>query len=150
MSSSKPQVVVTGASGGIGRATAQAFGARGAKVALLARGAAPRVLGRRLDSGHLDRQQVRTRNPGPLPGPDRLPVPADRPTPRPAQPANLWEPADGPQGRDFDTHGIFDATSTSRSYQLWASQHHGLFGAVGAGAAALCSACWSPGPASRD
>src|ERR687894_2829264 len=39
MSSSKPQVVVvTGASGGIGRASAQAFGARGAKVALLARG----------------------------------------------------------------------------------------------------------------
>ncbi len=39
MTSSKPQVgVVTGASGGIGRATAQAFGARGAKVALLARG----------------------------------------------------------------------------------------------------------------
>jgi NAD(P)-dependent dehydrogenase (short-subunit alcohol dehydrogenase family) len=31
-------VVVTGASGGIGRATARAFGARGAKVALLARG----------------------------------------------------------------------------------------------------------------
>jgi len=33
-------VVVTGASGGIGRATAVAFGARGAKVALLARGRA--------------------------------------------------------------------------------------------------------------
>ena len=33
-------VVVTGASGGIGRAAAQAFGARGAKVALLARGEA--------------------------------------------------------------------------------------------------------------
>jgi NAD(P)-dependent dehydrogenase (short-subunit alcohol dehydrogenase family) len=33
-------VVVTGASGGIGRATAQAFAARGAKVALLARGEA--------------------------------------------------------------------------------------------------------------
>jgi len=33
-------VVVTGASGGIGRATAKAFGARGAKVGLLARGEA--------------------------------------------------------------------------------------------------------------
>lgn len=55
----------------------------------------------------------------------------------PDQPVNLWEPADGPQGRDFDTHGIFDARSTYRSYQLWASQHHGLLGAVGAGAAVL-------------
>jgi len=35
---SQPVVVITGASGGIGRATANAFGARGAKVALLARG----------------------------------------------------------------------------------------------------------------
>src|SRR5690349_1076020 len=33
-------VVVTGASGGIGRAVATAFGARGARVALLARGEA--------------------------------------------------------------------------------------------------------------
>lgn len=31
-------VVVTGASGGIGRAVAQKFGARGAKVGLVARG----------------------------------------------------------------------------------------------------------------
>jgi NAD(P)-dependent dehydrogenase (short-subunit alcohol dehydrogenase family) len=39
--SPRPQVVaVTGASGGIGRATAVAFGARGARVALLARGRA--------------------------------------------------------------------------------------------------------------
>ena len=55
----------------------------------------------------------------------------------PNQPANLWEAADGLQGRDFDTHGIFDAKSTSRSYQLWASQHHGLLALVGAGTAAL-------------
>jgi hypothetical protein len=55
----------------------------------------------------------------------------------PDQPVNLWEPADGLEGRDFDTHGIFDARSTSRSYQMWASQHHGLLGAVGAGAVAL-------------
>ncbi|MEP6462882.1 MAG: SDR family oxidoreductase [Frankiaceae bacterium] len=48
-------------------------------------------------------------------------------TPRDArQPSNLWEPADGPEGRDFGSHGQFDARSTTRSYQLWASQHHGL------------------------
>src|SRR5689334_2917452 len=39
-SGSPPVVVVTGASGGIGRATAVAFGRRGARVALLARGEA--------------------------------------------------------------------------------------------------------------
>jgi hypothetical protein len=54
----------------------------------------------------------------------------------PEQPANLWEPADGPGGRDFGTHGIFDAKSTTRSYQLWASQHERLLAALAAGAAA--------------
>jgi NAD(P)-dependent dehydrogenase (short-subunit alcohol dehydrogenase family) len=54
----------------------------------------------------------------------------------PDRPANLWEPADGPSGRDFGTHGRFDDRSTRRSYQLWASQHHGLLGAVGGLAAA--------------
>jgi hypothetical protein len=58
----------------------------------------------------------------------------------PNQPTNLWEPADGLQGRDFDTHGIFDAKSTSRSYQLWASQHHGLLTLVSAGVATLLAA----------
>jgi NAD(P)-dependent dehydrogenase (short-subunit alcohol dehydrogenase family) len=38
MSDGSSQVVVTGASGGIGRAVARAYGARGARVALLARG----------------------------------------------------------------------------------------------------------------
>lgn len=58
----------------------------------------------------------------------------------PDQPANLWEPADGEDGRDFGAHGIFDDKSTYRSPQLWASQHHGLLGgalAAGAGVGAL-------------
>jgi NAD(P)-dependent dehydrogenase (short-subunit alcohol dehydrogenase family) len=54
------------------------------------------------------------------------------------QPANLWEPADGPGGRDFGTHGIFDVRATSHSYQLWASQHLKLLlGSLAAAATAL-------------
>lgn len=58
----------------------------------------------------------------------------------PGQPVNLWEPADGPDGHDYGARGVFDARSTARSYQLWASQHHGLvagslLGAVAAGTA---------------
>ena len=49
----------------------------------------------------------------------------DQPT-DPDQPVNLWHPADGRQGKDFGAHGVFDGRSTSRSPQLWASQHHGL------------------------
>ncbi|HEY3895505.1 MAG TPA: hypothetical protein VGL88_09075, partial [Pseudonocardiaceae bacterium] len=54
----------------------------------------------------------------------------------PDQPTNLWEPADGVNGRDFGAHGIFDDQATSRSFQLWVSQHERLFGGVGACAAA--------------
>jgi NAD(P)-dependent dehydrogenase (short-subunit alcohol dehydrogenase family) len=61
--------------------------------------------------------------------------------PKPAdQPANLWEPADGPAGRDFGAHGLFDDRSHARSPQAWASQHHGVVAALGlglVGAAAL-------------
>jgi hypothetical protein len=40
-------------------------------------------------------------------------------------------------------HGRFDDRSSSRSYQLWASEHHGLLGALGAtAAAALGVAAW--------
>lgn len=41
----------------------------------------------------------------------------------PHQPENLWEPADGPDGKDFGAHGIFDDQAKSRSPQLWLSQH---------------------------
>jgi NAD(P)-dependent dehydrogenase (short-subunit alcohol dehydrogenase family) len=57
----------------------------------------------------------------------------------PDQPANLWKPADGPDGRDFGAHGRFDDRSTDRSPQLWASQHHGLLGALSAGAVAVAA-----------
>ncbi len=53
------------------------------------------------------------------------------------QQANLWDPADGPDGYDHGAHGVFDQKSTNRSFQLWASQHHGLLGAAGAAAAGL-------------
>ena len=52
----------------------------------------------------------------------------------PGQPANLWQPADGDQGHDFGAHGIFDDRSSSRSLQLWASQHHGAVGGLATGA----------------
>jgi NAD(P)-dependent dehydrogenase (short-subunit alcohol dehydrogenase family) len=48
----------------------------------------------------------------------------------PDAPANLWDPADGPDGHDFGAHGAFDEQSHSRSYQVWLSQNHGLIGAL--------------------
>jgi NAD(P)-dependent dehydrogenase (short-subunit alcohol dehydrogenase family) len=59
------------------------------------------------------------------------------PQPQPDDaPANLWEPADGPDGRDHGAHGRFDDKATSSAPQLWASRHHGLLGAVAGVAAA--------------
>jgi NAD(P)-dependent dehydrogenase (short-subunit alcohol dehydrogenase family) len=66
----------------------------------------------------------------------------DDPQP-PDAPANLWKPADGPNGHDFGAHGRFDDRSHSRSAQVWASQHHGGLGA--AGAAALVAGLWRAG-----
>lgn len=41
----------------------------------------------------------------------------------PGRPSNLWQPADGPSGQDFGTHGVFDYQAHSNSSQMWASQH---------------------------
>ena len=60
----------------------------------------------------------------------------------PHAPANLRSPADGAQGQDFGAHGAFDDRSRPRSYQLWASQHHGLVGAAVGAAAAVALASW--------
>ncbi|MGW4589721.1 SDR family oxidoreductase [Amycolatopsis thermoflava] len=53
----------------------------------------------------------------------------------PHQPANLWVPADDSEGEDFGAHGRFDRKAKARSPQLWASQHHGLLGALAVAAA---------------
>ncbi|MCA1696830.1 MAG: SDR family oxidoreductase [Actinobacteria bacterium] len=50
----------------------------------------------------------------------------------PAQPGNLWEPADGPGGHDFGAHGRFDDRAHAHSPQVWASQHRSLLTVTGA------------------
>jgi NAD(P)-dependent dehydrogenase (short-subunit alcohol dehydrogenase family) len=85
------------------------------------------ILGGRIAPGLLDRYLARTAYDSQQSG-----------TPRdPAQPANLWEPADGPGGRDFGAHGRFDDQAHPRSHQAWLSRHHGLLGAAAGGLAAL-------------
>ncbi|MFD7160476.1 SDR family oxidoreductase [Kribbella sp. NPDC059898] len=54
----------------------------------------------------------------------------------PNRAANLWAPADREGGHDYGAHGVFDEKATSRSYQLWASQHRGLLALAGAATAA--------------
>jgi len=58
----------------------------------------------------------------------------------PDAPVNLWEPADGPDGKDFGAHGIFDDKSSARAPQLWGSHHHGTLATVGG--AVLGAAAW--------
>ncbi|HEY2297744.1 MAG TPA: SDR family oxidoreductase [Jatrophihabitans sp.] len=49
----------------------------------------------------------------------------------PNAPANLWEPADDEDGKDFGAHGEFDDHAVNRDPQLWASHHHGLVALAG-------------------
>jgi NAD(P)-dependent dehydrogenase (short-subunit alcohol dehydrogenase family) len=85
------------------------------------------LLGEKFVSGLLDRYLAKTAYDGQQ---------TDEPR-SPEEPANLWKPADGPEGRDFGAHGRFDDTSRSRSLQTWASQHERLLGALGALGAGL-------------
>lgn len=52
----------------------------------------------------------------------------------PDQPVNLWEPADGPDGKDFGAHGHFDDRALSVAPQLWFSHHHKTLVATGVAA----------------
>jgi len=51
----------------------------------------------------------------------------------PDAPVNLWQAADGVDGKDFGAHGIFDDKAVTRANQLWASHHHSTLVAAGAG-----------------
>jgi NAD(P)-dependent dehydrogenase (short-subunit alcohol dehydrogenase family) len=55
---------------------------------------------------------------------------------------NLWAPADGPDGKDFGAHGAFDDRSHDRSYQVWASQHHGAVASAAVVGALGLAAAW--------
>ena len=50
-----------------------------------------------------------------------------------ADPVNLWEPADGPDGRDFGAEGRFSDQQWTWDAQIWAGRHHGALAALGAG-----------------
>jgi hypothetical protein len=54
----------------------------------------------------------------------------------PDQPVNMWEPADGPGGRDFGAHGAFDGRAKARSWQQVVAHHYPQVAAAVAVAAA--------------
>jgi NAD(P)-dependent dehydrogenase (short-subunit alcohol dehydrogenase family) len=64
------------------------------------------ILANRVAGGVLDRYLARTGFSAQQTGQPR----------EPDQPANLWEPADGPDGRDFGAHGRFDDRSHRRGW----------------------------------
>ncbi|MCV7200230.1 SDR family oxidoreductase [Mycobacterium angelicum] len=87
------------------------------------------IVAQRLVPGLLDRYLART-------GFDSQQT--DQPTSA-ERPANLWAPLDGPDGKDFGAHGVFDDRSHPHSAQSWAARHVGtlvsgaaLVGAVAA------------------
>jgi NAD(P)-dependent dehydrogenase (short-subunit alcohol dehydrogenase family) len=55
----------------------------------------------------------------------------------PHAPGNLWQPSDDAGGDDYGAHGEFDPKARSRSWQVWASQHHTALAAGAAAALAL-------------
>jgi NAD(P)-dependent dehydrogenase (short-subunit alcohol dehydrogenase family) len=80
------------------------------------------VLGNEVWPQFMDRYLARTGVAGQLTDVDQ---PADAP-------GNLWEPQDGPDGRDFGAAGRFSDQEWNRDAQIWASRHHGAVAAVGA------------------
>jgi NAD(P)-dependent dehydrogenase (short-subunit alcohol dehydrogenase family) len=50
----------------------------------------------------------------------------------PDQPANLWEPADGPDGHDYGAHGAFDGRALGSSPQQWVAHRYPQIGGAAA------------------
>ena len=51
------------------------------------------------------------------------------------RPDNLFQPLDGPDGRDHGAHGVFDQRSHPRSLQLWLTEHPMVLSGLAGGAA---------------
>ncbi|GMA23820.1 hypothetical protein GCM10025864_15790 [Luteimicrobium album] len=68
----------------------------------------------------------------------------------PDQPANLWEAADGQDGRDFGAHGIFDDRAHGSSVQAWATRHRRVLELTAAGAVATLAGLASARAAGRS
>jgi NAD(P)-dependent dehydrogenase (short-subunit alcohol dehydrogenase family) len=81
------------------------------------------ILGERFAPWLLDRYLARTAYKG-----QQSSQPATR-----SDPVNLWQPADGADGRDFGAHGRFDDRAWTRDPQIWAARHRGPLAAAGAG-----------------
>lgn len=60
----------------------------------------------------------------------------------PDRAANLWEPVDGPAGRDYGAHGVFDDQSRGHSVQFWATRHRRSLVSAGVLTAATVAASY--------
>ncbi|MEU3453393.1 SDR family oxidoreductase [Micromonospora sp. NPDC006766] len=87
------------------------------------------ILGNRIVPGLLDRYLGRT---------GYRSQQTDQPTDH-DRPVNLWQPADGPQGRDYGARGSFTDRAHQHSAQAWLSRHR-LVTAAGLTAAGLTAA----------
>jgi NAD(P)-dependent dehydrogenase (short-subunit alcohol dehydrogenase family) len=86
------------------------------------------ILGNKVASGLLDRYLART---------GYSSQQMSQPT-SPDRPENLWEPVDGPGGRDFGAHGSFDQQAKARSWQFQLNKSPWLVAAmVNVGAAVV-------------
>jgi NAD(P)-dependent dehydrogenase (short-subunit alcohol dehydrogenase family) len=56
------------------------------------------------------------------------------------EPANLWDPADGEDGRDFGARGVFDDKASASSPQQWVAHRYPQLGVAAAVAAGVAGA----------